>query len=205
MLRLLFRSEADLPAAAAAVRDAMSDHGVVALPTETYYGLAVDPDDDVAVERLFTLKRRPRDKALLVVGASLEQLGRLVQIPDDWRERLESAWPAPLTVVLPTAAGSPAAGSGRTLAVRVPASGLLRALLAVAGPITATSANCSGGEALASADAVAEVLGHGLAVLLDGGTTPGGAPSTLVDLISSPPRVLRKGPWEPPAAWGVAS
>jgi L-threonylcarbamoyladenylate synthase len=165
----------------------------------------VDPDDDIAVGRLFTLKRRPRDKALLVVGASLEQLGRLVRVPDGWRERLETAWPAPLTVVLPTAAGSLAAGSGSTLAVRVPAGRLLRALLAVVGPVTATSANCSGGEALASADAVAEVLGHGLAVLLDGGTTPGGSPSTLVDLISSPPRVLRKGPWNPPAEWGVES
>jgi L-threonylcarbamoyladenylate synthase len=205
MVRLQFRSEADLPAAAAAVRDALSDHGIVALPTETSYGLAVDPDDDIAVGRLFTLKRRPRDKALLVVGASLEQLGRLVRVPDGWRERLETAWPAPLTVVLPTAAGSLAAGSGSTLAVRVPAGRLLRALLAVVGPVTATSANCSGGEALASADAVAELLGHGLAVLLDGGTTSGGSPSTLVDLISSPPRVLRKGPWNPPAEWGVAS
>jgi len=203
MLRLPFRSEGDLAVAAAAVDAAVAAHGVVALPTETYYGLAVGPDDDRAVERLFALKLRPREKALLVVGASLGQLEPLVRVPGVWRARLESAWPAPLTVVLPAAAAPAAAGTGRTLAVRVPADGLLRALLALVGPLTATSANVSGGEALASADAVADALGHGLALLLDGGATPGGLPSTLIDLMSSPPRVLREGAWVPPAAWGV--
>ena len=203
MLRLPFCNEADLPAAAAAVRDAAAGHGIVALPTETAYGLSVGPADTVAVERLFELKRRPRDKALLVVGASVEQLAPLVRIPAEWRGRLESAWPAALTVVLPAVRGTAAGGAGGSLAVRVPAHGLLRALLALVGPLTASSANLSGGPALTSADAVAGALGHGLALLLDGGPTPAGSPSTLIDLMSSPPRVLREGAWTPPAAWDV--
>ena len=205
MLRLPFASEAHLPRAAAAVRDALASHEIVALPTETYYGLAVDPQDDEAVGRLFSLKGRPRDKALLVVGASLDQLDRLVLIPEEWRSRLEGAWPAPFTVVLPASAVRSAVGAGRTLAVRVPANGLLRALLGVVGPLTATSANRSGDPPIATADGVAEALGHGIALLLDGGDTPGGDPTTLVDLMSSPPRVLRPGTWEPPTAWGVKS
>jgi len=197
MLRLPFRVPADLPAAVAAVRTAVAGHGIVAVPTETAYGLAVSPGDDVAVGRLFELKRRPREKALLVVGASIDQLAELVRIPDEWRKRLEAAWPAALTVVLPAAGPTAAGGGWGSLAVRVPAHPLLRSLLAAVGPLTATSANPSGGEALASPDA----LGHGVAVLLDGGPTPGGAPSTLVDLMSSPPRVLREGAWTPPEAW----
>jgi L-threonylcarbamoyladenylate synthase len=205
MLRLPFTSDAHLPAAVAAVQGVLANSGIIALPTETYYGLAVNPRDEEAVARLFAVKARPREKALLVVGASLAQLEELATIPEAWRSRLETAWPAPLTVVVPASAPRLPVGAGRTLAVRVPAGGLLRALLAVVGPLTATSANRSGGSALASADAVADELGGDIALLLDGGDTAGGAPSTLLDLMSSPPRMLRAGAWRPPAAWGVRS
>ncbi len=203
MLRLPFTSESHLPAAAAALRDALAGHGIVALPTETFYGLAVDPRDGEAVERLLALKGRPREKGLLVVGASLVQLERLVSVPESWRGRLERAWPAPVTAILPVSAAPRPASVEGTLAVRVPASSLLRALLAVVGPLTATSANLSGGPPLATPDAVAEALTDGLALLLDGGNAPGGLPSTLLDFMSSPPRMLREGAWKPPAGWGV--
>ena len=201
MLHLPFSDERDLSAALQAMREAQHDHGVVALPTETFYGLAVPPDDPVAVDRVFALKGRPAEKALLVVGASIAQLDPLVVLPEGWRGRLEAAWPAPLTVVLP-AAMTLAAG-GRTLAVRVPAHPLLRALLASAGPLTATSANRSGGPPLARAGEVARVLGDGLALLLDGGDAPGGLSSTVVDLTRGVPRIVRQGAWRPPPEWGV--
>ena len=180
MLRLPFADEHDLPAAVQAVRSAHREHGVVAVPTETFYGLAVPPDDPVAVQRVFALKGRPEEKALLVVGASIAQLDPLVVVPEGWRGRLEAAWPAPLTVVLQAATTLPA--GGKTVAVRVPDHPLLRTLLAAVGPLTATSANRSGGPALARPGEVARLLGDGLTLLLDGGDAPGGLSSTVVDL-----------------------
>ena len=198
MIRLPFTAASHLAAAAGAVRGALDAHGVVALPTETFYGLAVRPDDEIAVGRVLALKGRPAEKSLLVVAASVEQLAPWVRLARPWRARLAAAWPAPVTVVVPRAGGA-----GDTLAVRVPAHELLRALLAQVGPLTATSANRSGGAPCTDPDAVAAALGAGLAVLLDGGATAGGAPSTLLDLTAAPPRLLRAGAWEAPAAWGV--
>ncbi|HVN75651.1 MAG TPA: L-threonylcarbamoyladenylate synthase [Thermoanaerobaculaceae bacterium] len=204
MVRLPFTSAGHLSDAVRAVREAVASHGVVALPTESSYGLAVDPWDALAVERIFEIKGRPPEKALLVVGASLAQLEHLVEVPPPWRERLLAAWPAPVTVVLRSPGGLAAAGGGFSLAVRVPAHELLRGLLEAVGPLTATSANRSGGPALLRADDVAAALGQGVTLLLDGGATPGGAPSTVVDLTADPPTVLRTGAWRPPAAWGVS-
>jgi len=201
MLEVPFARREHLPAAVDAVQAALAAHQVVGVPTETFYGLAVRPDDAAAVAAVFALKGRPDAQALPVVGASLEQLTALVAVPEEWRPRLEAAWPAALTVVLPARARL--AAGGPTLAVRVPGQALLRSLLAVVGPLTATSANRSGSPPPTSARQVAEVLGHGLAVLLDGGDTPGGASSTLVDLTASIPRLLRQGRWNPPAEWGV--
>jgi L-threonylcarbamoyladenylate synthase len=202
MNRLPFAAESHLAGAADGVRAALAGGGIVALPTETFYGLAVRPDDEMAVSRVFALKGRSADRALLVVAASLAQLEPWVRIASRWRARLEAAWPAPVTVVLPSARASAAAGAA-TLAVRVPAHRLLRELLAVVGPLTATSANASGAPPCTRPDDVARTLGHGLALLLDGGETPGRAASTLLDLTAEPPRVLRAGPWRPPASWGV--
>jgi L-threonylcarbamoyladenylate synthase len=201
MVRLPFNGEVDLPAAVGAVREAVAGHGVVAVPTETFYGLSVVPSDVVAVARIFALKGRSAEKALPVAGASLAQLSAFVRVPERWRERLEAVWPGPVTVVLPTVAPLPAGFA--TLAVRVPDHPLLRALLEAVGPLTVTSANRSGGAPLARAGEVASALGHDLALLLDGGDTPGGVPSTLVDLTGEHPRLLRQGAWTPPSGWGV--
>ena len=202
MNRLPFTAASHLAAAADAMRSALAVHGVVAIPTETFYGLAVRPDDAAAVRRVIVLKERPADKALLVVGASVAQLASWVRLSSRWWARLEAVWPAPVTVVLP-AAGAAAGTGATTLAVRVPAHPLLRALLAEVGPLTATSANASGLPACTRPDDVARTLGHGLELLLDGGPTPGGAATTLLDLTSDPPIVLRGGVWRPPASWGV--
>jgi len=194
--RLPFHLEADLPGAVTACTAVFADHGVVAIPTETFYGLAVPPDDEQALARLFALKGRPHDKAAPVVVASMQQAASLVQVPEAWVDRLAETWPAPLTVVLP-------AHRGGTLAVRVPAHPLLRALLEHLGPLTATSANLAGGPPAITPAEVEKTFGEGLALILDGGPTPGGLPSTLVDLTVSPPRLLRPGAWPVHPAWGV--
>jgi L-threonylcarbamoyladenylate synthase len=196
MPRLAFRAPADLPAAVAAARLALSGHGVIALPTETFYGLSVDPADGQAVARLFALKGRDADRHLLVIGADLEQLGELVEIAPEIRRWLDAVWPAPLSVVLP--ARRRLAAAGTTLAVRVPGHELLRELLARTGPLTSSSANRSGEPPATRADEVAGAFGDRLDLLLDGGATPGGLPSTLIDATGNDLRVVRAGAWPTP-------
>ena len=201
MRTLPFVTMTDLNAAVAAVRGTFEDHGITALPTETFYGLAVRPTDMAGLARLAEFKGRPADKAFPVVGASLTQLEGMVRIPTTWRRRLTEAWPAPVTVVLPAAVELP--GSAGTLAVRVPAHHLLRNLLAEVGPLTATSANRSGTPAIADPERLREELSSGLTLLLDGGRTVGGLASTLLDLTVAPPKLLRPGAFAPPEDWGV--
>lgn len=198
---LPFAVAADLPAAVAAVRAALAENGVVALPTETFYGLAADPTDPVAVDRVFALKGRPADKALPVVAASLAQVEALVRLPEPWRTRLATSWPAPLSAVLPLVRPLPFAEA--TLAVRIPSHPLLRRLLARVGPLTATSANRAGAPPASAAGAVLAALPEGLALLLDGGVTEGGLPSTLLDCCGDQAKVLRPGAFCPPPEWDV--
>ena len=170
--------------------------GVVVLPTETFYGLGADPSAPEAVERLLALKGRPADLGLPVLCADWDQVEALVAVPDRWRETLEGLWPGPLTAILP-ARGSPASGAGATLAVRVPGLDMLRRLLAAVGPLTGTSANRHGLPAVSDVEAaLASILGPPDGVL-DGGRTPGGMATTLVDLTSAEARVVRQGgtPW----------
>jgi L-threonylcarbamoyladenylate synthase len=201
MQRLKFREIGDLAGAVEACREAVSRSGVIALPTETFYGLAVRPDDPVAVEALLALKGRPADKALPLVAADFRQVEELVLVPPGWRERLAGTWPSALSVVLP--ARRPLAACGSTAAVRIPVHSLLRALLLEMGPLTATSANCAASPALSDPEMVARELGHGLEVLLDGGPSPGGLPSTLLDLTADPPKMLRPGAFHLPPGWAV--
>ena len=201
MQRLPFRTIDDLDAAVVACRVVVARHGVIALPTETFYALAVRPDDPLAVDALLTLKGRPAEKALPLVAADLRQVEELVWVPPAWRDRLAQTWPAPLSVVLPVV--RPLAACGATAAVRVPAHDLLRALVLELGPLTATSANRADAPALSEPARVAGDLGDGLELLLDGGPTPGGLPSTLLDLTVNPPKILRQGTFQPPPDWVV--
>ncbi|MCU0293007.1 MAG: L-threonylcarbamoyladenylate synthase [Thermoanaerobaculaceae bacterium] len=201
MRRLRFREIGDLAGAVEACREAMARHGVIAFPTETFYGLAVPPDDPAGVDALLALKGRPADKALPLVAADLRQVEGLVRVPPGWRERLAGTWPAALSVVL--VACRPLAACGSTAAVRIPVHPLLRALLLELGPLTATSANRAASPALSDPELVARDLGHGLDLLLDGGSSPGGLPSTLLDLTADPPKVLRPGAFAMPPEWAV--
>jgi L-threonylcarbamoyladenylate synthase len=187
-------------AAVAAAIEALAAGGIIAFPTETFYGLGADPARGEAVARIFAAKGRAAGEALPVIAADTDAARRVAATWGDAAERLASAfWPGPLTLVLPVRAGAVVAGvtAGRdTIAVRVPGHPLARALAAAApaGLLTATSANRSGSPALSTADAVERALGPGTALIIDGGPSPGGLASTIVELSEARPRLLREGP-----------
>jgi L-threonylcarbamoyladenylate synthase len=161
--------------------------GVLAIPTESSYALAVHPGNAAGCEAIYRLKGREPGKPLPVVIAGLEQLAGLGIAPDLPILRLLSAfWPGPLTAVLPlagagAAAAPPAAAGTGTLAIRVPGHPLLLALLSRLGHgLTATSANRSGSAPVLEPGQAAELLAGTPAMVVDGGLLPGGLPSTLV-------------------------
>jgi L-threonylcarbamoyladenylate synthase len=182
------------------LRRLLADGGVAAVPTETFYALAADPANDRGVARVFEIKGRDDGKPLLVLFSNRDHLDRLgLDAPEEILDPFFRIWPAPLTVVLPLALPIPASRGRRDLAIRMPASPAVRKLLDAVGPLTGTSANRSGASPLADPDAVAAALGAEVDLLIDGGRTPGGVPSTIVDATGEPPVVLRLGafPWPP--------
>jgi L-threonylcarbamoyladenylate synthase len=175
---------------------------VIAVPTDTLYGLAVDPFDEAAVARLFAAKGRSADIAVpLIAGDTTqvrEHLGSLFPLAQCLVDRY---WPGPLTLLLPAPTKLVAgvtAGTGK-VGVRVPAHAVARALCAAAGvPLTATSANLSGTSPSANPDDIVRALDGRIDLLLDAGITPGGPASTIVDVTGEAPRLVRAGAisWE---------
>jgi L-threonylcarbamoyladenylate synthase len=187
-------------AAIARAVEALRAGHVVAFPTDTLYGLAVDPRSRPAVERLFALKGRDATAAVPLIAANLEQAARAANFGERERRAAETFWPGPLSIVLPakSAIVSEVLAGGRTVAIRVPAHPIARGLADAFGfCITATSANRSGHPPCEAADAVAETLPH-VDLILDGGPSPGGAPSTIISFDHEGPVLLRAGavPWE---------
>jgi L-threonylcarbamoyladenylate synthase len=188
----------DLEPAAAA----LSVGQVVAFPTETFYGLAVDPRSSSAVRSLFSIKRRPPDQPVPLIAASVEQVADHAGSITPLAARLAArGWPGPLTLIIPA---SPQLcrdvhlSSGR-IAVRVPGHAVARALAESAGyPITSTSANRSGELPASSPEDVVAAFDDEIAVLIDAGRTPGGLPSTIVDATGDAPVLVRAGAiaWE---------
>lgn len=171
--------------------------GVVAFPTETYYGLAVDPFNRAALSRLFTLKGRAADKPVLLIVENPSQLSTLVaEIPPPFTILMERFWPGPLTLVFP---GSPSVprmltGGRDTIGVRVSSHPVARQLVrAFGGPLTATSANFSGHPAAVTASGVRDQFGPEVDAVLDGGATPGGQGSTLLGYQEGKVCLLRAG------------
>jgi tRNA threonylcarbamoyl adenosine modification protein (Sua5/YciO/YrdC/YwlC family) len=171
--------------------------GVLGLPTETFYGLAVDAFDVHAVSRLDRLKGRPEHSPVLLLVADLDQVRQVArELPRAFGALSQRFWPGPLTLVVPAADRLPEGitGGTGTVGLRVPGHSLPRRLAAALGhPITGVSANRHGEPPCRTAGEVAEVFGEGLDLILDGGPTSGGAPSTVVDLTGPEPRVLRAG------------
>jgi L-threonylcarbamoyladenylate synthase len=181
-------------------RAAIARGHIIAFPTETFYGLGADPGREDGVAAIFAAKGRGAGEALPLIAADRDAARRVAAVWSETAERLaEAFWPGPLTMVVPVRAGAVVAGvtAGRgTIAVRVPGHALARALAAAApaGVLTATSANRSGSPALTTADEVERALGTGVALIVDGGPSPGGLASTIVDLGAEPPRLIRQGP-----------
>lgn len=172
---------------------------IVGVPTDTVYGLAVRLDRAASVLDLFVLKGRPTDRPVAVLGASIEQIENLVEMtPIAWR-LAERYWPGPLTLVLPARRPLPAFVGDHekgTLGVRVPDHGVALELLGAAGPLAVTSANPSGSEAACDDGLAHRVFGSSVAVYLPG-NCPAGEGSTVFDLTSRPPRLVRPGPLGP--------
>lgn len=171
---------------------------IVGLPTDTVYGIGVIVGDERALQGLFALKGRPSDRALPVLAADVDGL-ELVADLGPHRARLAGLWPGALSVVVPKAETAPPwIGDERgTVAVRIPAHETALELLRATGPMAVTSANRTGSPPARDAAAAADALGDAVAAYLPG-TAPGGEPSTVVDLSSLRPVVLRPGPVE----WG---
>lgn len=179
---------------------ALDRGAVLAIPTESTYGLAVDPTHAAGVAAILRLKgeRERAARALPVVAGTVADLLALgISAEDPALAWGAARWPAPLSVVVPLARPIPASLGASSLAVRVPAHAPLRALLTELGrPLTATSANRSGEPPYTEAERVAAWL-RGVpdveSVVIDGGQLPGGLPSTLVALEGGQPRILRPG------------
>jgi L-threonylcarbamoyladenylate synthase len=171
--------------------------GLVAFPTETFYGLGCHALDARAVLRVFEAKGRPRDKPLLVLVDSLAMVGDVARdVPARARRLMDRYWPGPLTLVLwarPELPVALTAGTG-TIGVRLSGHPVARALVATLGaPITAPSANAHEAASPRTADEVVASLGPRVDLILDGGVTPGGPASTVLDVTRTPPVVVRVG------------
>jgi L-threonylcarbamoyladenylate synthase len=192
--------DARAPAAAALAEAAaaLAAGELVAFPTETFYGLGAAALRPAAVRRIFEVKARPEGKPLLVLVDSIAMVERLAaRVPPRARELMARHWPGPLTLVVEAAAVVPpevTAGTG-TVGVRLSAHPVARGLVSALGePITAPSANPSGAPAPTTAAEVIAYFRAGVALVLDAGATPGGEASTVLDVTTDPPRVIRAGP-----------
>lgn len=177
----------------AGVAQALQAGAVAIVPTDTVYGLAARPDVPDAVAGLFRLKGRPRDKAIPVLGASLESLEDVAAFDDRARSLASLYWPGGLTIVLRRAGGFDADLGGSddgTVAVRVPSRDKTIELIEITGPLAVSSANRSGEPPCTSA-AEALALWPDLPTLDDGPAD--GEPSTVISLVGAP-RLLRVGP-----------
>ncbi len=176
---------------------ALRDGAVVAYPTETYYGLAVDGLDEAALARLLRLKGRGAEKTVSLIVTGRPMLDLVCAEVPPLAERLIAAhWPGPLTLVLPARSGLPGAlVADGAVAVRQSPHPVAAALVGAWGrPITATSANRAGEPPSRTAAEVRAAFGHaGSLFVLDGGTTPGGAPSTLARVRGEGIEILRRG------------
>lgn len=180
----------------APLADLVARGGLLAIPTESSYGLAADPRNPAGVAAVYRVKGRPADMPLPVVVAGPEQLPGLGIARDlPILDRLSAAWPGPLSLLLPLSMPLPAAAGAATLAVRVPGHPRLRGLLAVLGTgLTATSANRSGEPPALDPEELVELLAGEEAAVVDDGPLPGGPPSTLAGVSAAGGLVvLRQG------------
>lgn len=185
------------PSAPRSAIEIIRSGGLIVYPTDTVYGLGADALDQGAVAKVFGVKGRPGEDPLPVLIADEAQVDALaVEVPDAARRLFARFWPGALTVVLRRSLAVPAiVSAGRmTIALRVPDVPVVRALIREAGrPLTGTSANPHGMVPPTTAIQAATMLGDRVDLYLDGGSTPGPIPSTVVDVTADPPQVVRLG------------
>jgi L-threonylcarbamoyladenylate synthase len=169
--------------------------GLLAFPTDTVYGVAANPFDAAAIERLYEAKIRETNKAIAVLIGNLDQIAQIAREVTESASRLaKHFWPGALTLIVPRLVSLPNILSPtQSIGLRMPDHPFALELLQKAGPLATTSANLSGGSNTTTAQEVLAQLDERIELLLDGGKTPGGIPSTVVDCTQSEAIILRQG------------
>ena len=177
-------------------RAVLNKGGLVAFPTDTVYGVGTLVFDGPAVESIYRAKDRPIEKAIPVLIGDAEDMEKVgMNIPETAYRLATRFWPGPLTVVIPKKPTLPESVSATaTVGVRVPDHAVARTLLRAAGPMAVTSANISGQPSPSTAEEVFAQLGGRIDLIIDGGKTPGGVPSTVIDCTENDLKILRAGP-----------
>ena len=195
VLRIDFESPEASSKTLETIQSVLDSGGVIAFPTDTFYGLGADPFNPEAISKIFRIKQRPADKPLLVLIHSPDQVDRLTdQITPLAKLLMRLFWPGSLTLLFKAAPGLPrelTAGTGK-VGIRLPAHLFtLQLLEGLDCPLTAPSANISGAREPVTAGEV--VSAGALDVIVDGGPAPGGKPSTILDATTNPPTLVREG------------
>ena len=170
--------------------------GILAIPTDTVYGLGADPFNPSAVQRLYRVKGRPDGKPIPLVLSSVSDVHRFAEnLPDFFFRLTDRFWPGGLTIVIESRGLLPVlTAGGSTVGVRIPDTPLLLDILQTfGGPLAITSANLSGDPPATAIQEIGETLASRIDMIVDGGRTPGPVPSTVYDISVSPPVVRRHG------------
>ncbi len=179
------------------IRDVLEAGGVIAFPTDTYYGLGVDPFNEKGIRRIFEIKSRTYNKPLLVLIGTKSQINQLTESQSEEANQLiQNFWPASLTLIFDAVSKLPSILTANTgkVGIRLPRNEWTRRLIQAAGcALTATSANKSGGKNTRTAEEVLHIFGKDIDLIIDPGPAPGGKISTLLDTTISPPTILRHG------------
>ncbi len=184
------------PEALAIASEVLKSGGLVAFPTDTVYGVGALVFSSQAIEGIFTVKARSAEKAIPILIGDLQDLAKVASEVTPVAGKLAARfWPGPLTLIVPKHPDVPeAVSSTSTVGVRIPDHPVARLLLRLVGPLAVTSANLSGQASPTTAEEVFSQLGGRIALILDGGKTPGGVPSTVVNCLGAEPVILREGP-----------
>jgi L-threonylcarbamoyladenylate synthase len=175
----------------------LREQQLVAFPTDTVYGLGTLAFDGSTVLKLYVAKERPPEKAIPILIADIADLVQVaIDVPPIAYRLMETFWPGALTIVVPKQPHIPIEVSAtNTVAVRMPDLDLARDLMRLTGPLAVTSANRSAGPNPRTAQEVLDQLEGRIDAIVDGGATPGGVPSTVVNCTQAMPVILREGAW----------
>ncbi|WP_319526418.1 L-threonylcarbamoyladenylate synthase [uncultured Desulfosarcina sp.] len=174
----------------------LNRQGVLVFPTTGLYGLGADAFSPEAVSRVFAIKRRPQGMPLLVMVPDLDEMGQVVRRVPAFARPLMELWPGGITLIFEAGDGVPSVLTGGTgkIGIRIPAHPVAKDLVSkFGGPITATSANLSGGPAVSDLANLDPCIGGEVDLIVDAGVLAGGAGSTVLDATCRPPRMIREG------------